>query len=586
MRRALAVILGLLVLPSAAGVATARAEPDRIIVQRASSLTAGERAGLRADAGVEHLRSLRLPATEVVQADDPAAALERLRRDPDVVYAELDNRMAASSSVSFMPLQWALLNDSGGDMDVPDAWARSTGKGVTVGVVDTGAATHVGLYGQIDGRSADFVGAGGSGYADRNGHGTFIAGLVAARPYNGYGTAGVAPDSHVAALRALTGDGAGAESDVAEALDYAGDHGLRVVNASLNGPASATVERAIAAHPGTLFVVSAGNTGANDDATPSYPCSSPLDNVLCVGASDRRDSAWASSNRGKLAVDLFAPGVGIESTWLANRYGFLDGTSMAAGNVAGEAALVLAAKPTLSTHDLKAAILQSGDPVAGLVPLSATGRRANAAKAVALAQAGPIPADADEDGVPDARDSTPRGADADGDGVGRLDDACPAVAARTANGCPAPAAPTTPTRTSPTRAPTTVAAPAAPAAPADPDGDGRTGSADACPAEHATTPNGCPVPKVRTLRVSVAHRTRRTTARAQADRAATVTLGIERRRCAHGRCRWTRVASRTAGNRSRATLTRRLARGRYRAVVMLRSAAGTSRPKRHAFRVR
>jgi thermitase len=544
-RRALVLLIGLVLLPASA----AAASPDRIIVQRAPGLSGAEHDALLRSAGADRVGAVALPRTEVVAADDPAAALARLRRDPDVVYAEPDRSMHVAGGTSFLRSQWALENmgDPGtvdADMDVPEAWATSTGAGVPVGVVDTGVlATHPGLAGQVAAapRSRDFVGAGGADFGDANGHGTFVSGIVASRPHGGAGTAGVAPDATLVALRALGANGSGSDTDIAEAFAAAGDSGLRIVNASFNGPASTTVARAIEAHPGTLYVVAAGNGGSDDDAAPTYPCDAGLENVLCVGASDDDDQPWSLSNHGAASVDLYAPGVRIESTELGNVWGYDSGTSMAAANVSGEAALVLAAAPGLSTHELKLALMQSGDPLPALAPLSVTGRRANAASAVALARSGTIALDADEDGEPDADDPTPRGAAAS------VAPAPPAAA-------PAPPAPAPAARTS---------APAPAPAPAD------------------------PLPKLRSLRVAVARRTRRVTASARADRAATLALRIDRRRCTRGHCRWSAVAARTVTSAAgRASLSRRLAGGRYRVTATPRSRAGTGRAQRRGFRVR
>jgi thermitase len=425
------------------------------------------------------------------------------------------------------------------DMDVMAAWSATRGAGVVVAVVDTGVdATHPDLAGQLAAGARDFVGDGIAATADPDGHGTKLAGAIAAARGNGEGIAGIAPEAAILALRALGREGVGTDAAIAAALDYAGDQQVRVVDASFNGPRrSAAIEQAIADHPDTLYVVAAGNEGADDDAVATYPCDLPLANVLCVGASTNADEPAWFSNHGSVSVDLFAPGDGIAVPTRGGGYVLSSGTSLAAANVAGEAALVLGARPGLTTRGLKDAILRSGDVLPALLGLSATARRADAAAAVQLAMAGDVPADAAEDPVPAA---------------------------------PAP-----------------VAAAAPIAVPADPDADGRAGAADACPAVRAATLDGCPLPAVVSFRVSVPRHSRRATATVRADRAATVALRIERRRCARSRCRWQRVAARTVASRSgRASISRRLARGRYRATAALRSRAGAARPRRRAFHVR
>ena len=447
-----------------------------------------------------------------------------------------------ATSDPLVDLQWALHNSitAGADMDVPDAWSSSRGANVTVAVVDTGvAASHPDLAGKIDSRSRNFAAdAGSTGIDDLDGHGTKVAGVIAAG-VNGVGTVGVAPQAQVLALRAFGAEGVGDEQAIAAAFDYAGDLGVPIVNASFNGPGrSAAIEQAITSHPGTLFVVAAGNgNGADDDAVPTYPCDLPAANVLCVGASTSADTPAVFSNVGAHNVDLFAPGASVAAPVLSG-WALTSGTSIAAANVAGVAALVLGAVPTLTTPQLKAALLESGDAIPALHGLSATGRRANAAKAVALALAGPIPADADGDGVAD----------------------------------PAPAVVAAP-----------VAPPAAPAAPpvvaTTPD------PPDVAAASAPVIATGAAIPTVVSFRVQVPRHGRTATATARASRSATLALRIERRRCAGARCAWRTVAARTVNGRTSASLRKRLARGSYRATVALRSSAGAAKPRRRAFAV-
>ena len=279
------------------------------------------------------------------------------------------------------------------DMDVPEAWTKATGAGVTVGdrrhgradvasrprrpARDQRRARSAPTRSSRDKRSND-VDDDGNGYSDdwqgwdfvsaypsigvsegdgtagpdndpqdNHGHGTHVAGTVAAQRDNNEGIAGVAPGARIMPLRALGANGRGSSIAIAEAFDYAGKMGVRVVNASLGGPGLDQSQlAAIQAHPNTLYVIAAGNDNVNVDATPYGPCALPAANILCVGASDVNDrEGRRSPTTARTSVDVFAPGTAILSTYTSSAYAYLQGTSMASPNAAGVAALVLSARP-------------------------------------------------------------------------------------------------------------------------------------------------------------------------------------------------------------------------------------------------
>lgn len=242
--------------------------------------------------------------------------------------------------------QWGM------DMIEADA-ARpaSIGEGATVAVIDTGARlAHPDLQGRLlPGR--DFI-DGDDSPDDDNGHGTHIAGIVAANAGNGIGVEGVAPGARVLVMRVLDREGAGTAGNVADAIDAAVDRGADVINLSLGpdtlvpggagaGAFGAAVDRAL--DRGAVVVAAAGNE--------SYPaCDQPSGQgrLLCVGAVDRWSNRSYYSNFGQ-GLGISAPGgaaVGpleddILSTWKDDDYQFVAGTSQAAPHVAGVAALLV-----------------------------------------------------------------------------------------------------------------------------------------------------------------------------------------------------------------------------------------------------
>jgi subtilisin family serine protease len=405
MRRRLSFIAVLLAAFAVTPVAEAS---DRIVLQRIAGLSAAERADVRADADVTLERALGIAGIEIVVADDGdrARAVSELRADPDVIWAEPD-RLRTAAADPLAGLEWALDNSGqsvwgrrgtlDADIDAPEAWAISRGTGATVAVVDSGVdLAHPDLVDRLL-PGYDWVGD-DSVPQDGNGHGTHVAGTIAASE-NGLGAVGVAPEASVIPLRVLNANGAGWGSDVAAAFDWAGDRGVRIVNASLGSDGITTAERlAIREHPATLYVVAAGNDGENVDVTPHYPCAYTEANVLCVGATDSSDDLASFSNYGANAVDLFAPGVDIASTypvgfgsWLEDGYEMMDGTSMATPHVAGAAALIAAHHPEFTASQIKAALLEGADEQPALAGRAQVAGRLNAAAALGVTPPAPAP---------------------------------------------------------------------------------------------------------------------------------------------------------------------------------------------------
>jgi thermitase len=368
-----------------------------------------------------------LPRSDVNVVDLPrdltvAEAVRAYEESPDVAYAEPNFKLqpaVAPSDPNYRDL-WGLNNTgqtSGtpdADIDAPEAWDTTTGSpDVVVGVIDEGIdVNHPDLRDNIWTNSGEVAGNrvddDGNGYVDDvdgydfanndatvhdpdpisgNGdeHGTHVAGTIAAVGNNGVGITGVNWDAQVASLKFLAADG-GYTSDAIEAINYAVVEGMDISNNSWGGGSrSQALEDAIkrADNAGHIFIAAAGNGGSdgvgdNNDATPDYPASYGVPNIVPVAATNDTDRLASFSNFGATTVDLAAPGVAILSTLPGNRYGRYSGTSMATPHVAGVAALIKSQEPCLDDAQIKAKLLRYVDEKASLQGKVATNGRLNA----------------------------------------------------------------------------------------------------------------------------------------------------------------------------------------------------------------
>ncbi|NOX53028.1 MAG: S8 family serine peptidase, partial [Planctomycetes bacterium] len=370
------------------------------------------------------VRGLGLPGQILVQAVDasPAAVEKALGQNPNVAYFGFDALIIGPQAVPNDPRfqhLYGLENtgQTGGtsdaDIDAPEAWEITTGsRDIVVAIIDSGVDyTHPDLAANIwtnpgeipnngidddqngfvdDVHGYDFRNNDGDPMDDR-GHGTHVAGTIAAVGNNGIGVTGINWTSSVMPLKFLDDRNQGATSDAIAAINYAVEMrkkygvNVRVINASwgskLDNPGLRdAIEKA--GWEDILFVTAAGNgnilgRGQNNDLQPFYPASYDLDNVIAVAASDFNDRLTVFSNYGRQSVDLAAPGLGIVST-VPGGYGSRNGTSMAAPHVTGVAALFLSHVPYATALEVKEAILSGVDPVPGLRRKVATGGRLNA----------------------------------------------------------------------------------------------------------------------------------------------------------------------------------------------------------------
>lgn len=210
-------------------------------------------------------------------------------------------------------------------------------------------------------------------YNNDESHGTHVSGIIAAERNNGKGMNGVANNVKIMAIRS-TPNGDEYDKDVALAIRYAADNGAHIINMSFGksfSPHSDWVRDAIvyAAEKDVLIVHGAGNESENLDIKPKFPSDATgtgqeiADNYITVGALEPKYGASMVanySNYGKANLDVFAPGSEVYSTYPNNEYKFEGGTSMAAPNVSGIAALIRSQYPNLTAAQVKQIIMDSG----------------------------------------------------------------------------------------------------------------------------------------------------------------------------------------------------------------------------------
>ncbi|MBI5039504.1 MAG: peptidase S8 [Nitrospirae bacterium] len=277
---------------------------------------------------------LKIPATETVQG-----FIER-HLDAKQVYIEpvfLTHQQAIVVNDPSFKYQWAIPQ-----IQADKAWEINSGSPDTiVAVIDTGIdITHPDLKNRVI-SGVDIIDGDSSG-VDDNGHGTYVAGIIAAEANNSIGIAGVSYKSKLMPVKVLTASGKGTYADLMEGIIYAVDHGARILNLSLGGYSySQFLGDAIQyAHSSRAVILAAGGNENSDEQL--YPAAYP--NVIAVSATDPSDQRWALSNYGTY-IRLSAPGVGVLSTLKNNGYGEATGTSVSTAHVAGVAALILSKSP-------------------------------------------------------------------------------------------------------------------------------------------------------------------------------------------------------------------------------------------------
>ncbi|PNI09402.1 peptidase S8 [Arthrobacter sp. AFG7.2] len=330
-----------------------------------------------------------------------AQLVEELSSNPNVEYAEPDVVVTAAKDDPYFDRQYALHNagqsftntagtitvaagTEDADVDAVEAWEITKGNGIKVAVIDSGVAIdHEDISHKVVARAnfSDTVIDEPADY-DRYGHGTHVAGIVAAE-HNSTGVAGVCPGCTILDAKVLDDGGAGSSSAVAAGVDWAVAQGAKVINMSLGQRVpSRTLEVAIknAWSEGVVIVAAAGNAGTEAEIYPAA-----YSKVIAVAATDNKDAKAPFSSYGEW-VDVAAPGVDIYSTFPHHEfvagiqggrhkgYDLGSGTSMASPVVAGVAALVWSADDDATNESVREDLESTADHIKGTGTYWAHGR--------------------------------------------------------------------------------------------------------------------------------------------------------------------------------------------------------------------
>ncbi|MBI2042231.1 MAG: S8 family peptidase [Candidatus Nealsonbacteria bacterium] len=351
------------------GLATeAAGQPERVIVTFDHAVNESARIALE-NAGGKILKELPLVNGAVVLLPNEVAAsnigilagVRSVEKDA-LVFALKPPSKGGGSTQPAEVLEWGVDR-----IDADLAWATSRGSGVNVAIIDTGIdKDHADLIGNLKG-GVNFVSkspvkpADPNKWDDDNGHGTHVAGIVAAAD-NEIGIIGTAPEANLWAVKVLDRNGSGYVSDVIDGINWAVDNGMQVVNMSLGSGSDVqalhdAVDAAYAA--GVVLIAAAGNSGDGDGSTNEVIYPAKYSSVIAVAATASDDSTPTWSSEGE-EVELAAPGVSIRSTWNDGLYNTISGTSMASPHVSGVVALILE-DSVLSPTEVRAMLQATAD---------------------------------------------------------------------------------------------------------------------------------------------------------------------------------------------------------------------------------
>lgn len=348
-----------------------QAHASTVLVHFSNGSSPDARAALIAQMGGElvawmpqiGVAEVRVPQGATVSVAAASVAALPAAANGLVTSAEADGPISATYSPNDPDFSDETMSYGLRQIDALDAWNIVTGsQQIVIAVIDSG----------INAKHPEFAGRLVPGYdftdkdsqpEDISGHGTHVAGIIAAALDNRQGIAGVCPNCRLMPIKVLDKYNVGTWSLLAQGILFAADHGARIINISVGAAIpSQTVQSAIsyAIETGAVIVAAAGN---NDSDQPFYPAA--YDGVIAVGATTRNDKRWEKSDYGSY-IDLVAPGDVIYSTYnnlhnIYHGYTYMSGTSMAAPFVSGVAGLLLSVAPKLSADDVTQALILGVD---------------------------------------------------------------------------------------------------------------------------------------------------------------------------------------------------------------------------------
>ncbi len=368
---AVAILISLVVFGQAviAGGPSYKQETDQILVKFKDGVSSNQIKSVNSKLNgksIDRIAKIGVHKVKISKSADIDEKVKQYEKDPKVEYAEPNYQRRAFVNPNdpyFGAYQWNLPNVS-----APQAWDVQKGSAdVVIAIIDTGVSpTHTDLDATLV-AGYDFVNN-DADPRDDQGHGTFVAGIAAAETNNLNGIAGISWYSKIMPVKVLGSNGMGWDSDIADGIVWAVDHGAKVINLSLGWlTPSVTMQNAINyAYNNNVVVVAAAGNNMPPYATIPFTCyPAAFDHVIAVSATNSSNVRWLGSNYGSF-VDLSAPGEMVFSTFWSNGvngYGWGSGTSAAAPHVAAAAALLRTQNPSWTVDQIEQKMLASADDI-------------------------------------------------------------------------------------------------------------------------------------------------------------------------------------------------------------------------------